>query len=209
MATSDVDVFSQALLLLRLPPVDSFDEEGADNGASVFASAMYEQIKNNLIDEYPWRCFMTKAKLTREVDTPLNEYDYQFLLPPDRRGGPIAVYTSGDVRADPVTDGWEIFGTKLFSRYDEIWIDYKASKTEAEIPAYFITLLVQELAWMAAVPLRSDIELADFWRRECRGERVEQGKGGTFRQATQADAMSTTPQQFVDFTLVEARGGSG
>lgn len=209
MASSDVDIFSKALLLLRLSAIDSFLAEGADKGKAAFGGEIYEQTKHALIDEYPWRAFMAKAALNRETAGPLNEYTYSFTLPPDIRGGPFAVFNSSSVNSVPVTDGWEVFGDRIYSNHTALWIDYKTDRAESEFPAYFVQLLVYELAWLAAIPLTGDIKKSEFYYAICRGTALEQGKGGYFRIATQADAMSTTPQQFLDFTLIEARAGLG
>ncbi len=208
MATSDVDVYSKALMLLALSPVDSFEETGADRGKSLFGEQHYEQIRDALIAEYPWRCFLTKAKLTRETAAPTSEYKYSFLLPPDIIGGPVAVYNDNSVGADPVTTHWETFQRTILADWEELWIDYKQAKSEDQWPAYFVQLMIYELAWNGAYPLKQDINLGDYWKRVARGTAAEQMKGGYYRTATQADAMQTTPKQFQDFSLIEARAGA-
>lgn len=203
MSTSPESICSAALHLLGVESIDSLEDE---DDVAATCNALYQTAKDAAISEYPWRFAIQKSQLTRLTDTPENEWKYAFQLPSDIEGGPHAVFNSGDEGAVPIKN-WELFGNKIFSNEESLWIDHRVSVVEAKFPPYFVQFMVFEMASLLAVPITEDEAKADFWRKVARGTPQEGGKGGYYQTATQADAMGNTGSQIDDYELIRARMG--
>jgi hypothetical protein len=63
---------------------------------------------------YPWSFSFKKVQLARTINTPVNEWKYEYQLPSDRIGPPRAAFNSDQAGARPFTS-WEIYGDKLLT----------------------------------------------------------------------------------------------
>lgn len=203
MPSSQEEVFNHALVLLKLSPIASFGGEGAK---AAWATEAFDQTIEALIVEYPWRMFLKKGQLVRQTSEPVTEWKYKYTLPTDRLGALYAVFNTNAIGANPMTN-FELFGDGLFTNEEQIYLDYWYKRPVGEWPAHFTQLAVYELAWKAAMPLTGQASLVTLWKEAARGTPAEQLKGGYYRTATQVDAMGNSPQQFHDFTLIDARHG--
>ena len=205
MATTDTSICSGALTLLGIETIDSLTEE-TENAET--CAQIYAVTRDALISEYPWRFAIEKAQLSRLVDAPENEWKFAFQLPSTIVGGPHAVFDSG-VQGAPIVKNWELFGDKLFSNYEALWVDFRVSANESKFPHYFTQLMVYEMAWKLADAVTEDMEKTKLWFKVARGDSEEGGKGGYYRTATQADAFGNTGSVIRDHTLIQARMGGG
>lgn len=207
MATSDIDICSQALDLIGITPISAFDTEG--NKGRVCGN-LYPGVRGKLLGEYPWRFLFQKKQLGQVTPTPTNEWSYAYQLPSDIEGAPIAVFNSSAVDAPRVKD-WQVYGRKIFTNYTTLYIDYRVRTSEPNWPSYFTQLMVYEMAWHLALPLTRDKEKMQIWNEVARGTSPEQGRGGFFRTATQLDAQGhpTEGLQAGDYSLIAARMGGG
>ena len=142
---SDIDIASNALVLLGHTPISSFTEPGA--GALVAAN-LYEGIVINALSEHYWRFATKKQKLNQLVEKPLNQYEFAYQVPTDM----IIAIT---VR--PFSD-YQIFGDLLFSNINDIDLDYVARVNETEMPPYFTKLLEYWCASDFAISVTNDNE---------------------------------------------------
>lgn len=203
MASGDTDlkVCSDALLLLGASPISSFNE-GTD-GANV-CDRIYPDLKRSTLQSYPWTFSFKKVQLARTINTPVNQYKYEYQLPSDRLGTIRRAYNSTAVGAGIFTD-WVIQGDKLLTNQETVVIDYQYLPTEAEMPSYFIQLLKYMMAWHLADPITDQIAKTQQWQITAVGSPSENGRGGYFRTAMVIDGQGNTSVAFEDFSLIEVR----
>ena len=86
-----------------------------------------------------------------------------------------------------------------------IIVDYISRPLEAMMPAYFVKLLVYQVAWHLAEPVTDQVTKAEFWREIALGTSSDNGRGGFFRQAANIDAQGSPPATFETFDLIDVR----
>lgn len=203
MASGDTDlkVCSDALLLLGAAPISSFNE-GTD-GANV-CDRIYPDLKKSTLQSFPWSFSFKKVQLARTINTPVNQYKYEYQLPSDRLGTVRRVFNSTAVGAGTYTD-WIIQGDKLLTNQETVVIDYQYLPTESEMPSYFIQLLKYMMAWHLADPITDQITKTQQWQITAIGSPSENGRGGYFRTAMVIDGQGNTTAAFEDFSLIAVR----
>ena len=203
MASGDTDlkVCSDALLLLGASPISSFNQ-GTD-GANV-CDRIYPDLKKSTLQSFPWSFSFKKVQLARTINTPVNQYKYEYQLPSDRLGTVRRVFNSTAVGSGTYTD-WIIQGDKLLTNQETVVIDYQYLPTEAEMPSYFIQLLKYMMAWHLADPITDQITKTQQWQTTAIGTPGENGRGGYFRTAMVIDGQGNTSAAFEDFSLIAVR----
>lgn len=203
MAAGDsaLSICSDALLLLGAAPISSFNE-GTDE-ANV-CDRLYADVRDTTLQIYPWSFSFKKAQLARTINTPVNEWRYEYQLPSDRIGPPRAAFTSGQVGARPFQE-WEIYGDKLLTNAESIYIDYQYSVGESNMPVWFVQLLKYQMAWHLAEPITDQVSKTDYWKTVALGTPGENNRGGFMRTAMNIDGQGNTPQAIEDYSLVAVR----
>ena len=148
-------------------------------------------------------------QLAQTSDTPVTEWTYVYALPADMIGTPKAVFTTSSAGANPQSN-FELYYVgqpRLLTNYTTVYVDYIADIDESRFPEYFIYMLRHALAADIAEPLTDQITKADFFRALAFGSPAENGRGGLFRQACQADAQGQRSQTIGNesFDLIEVR----
>jgi len=203
MATGDTDIqiCSDALLLLGANPISSFTE-GTDE--SNICDRLYPDIKIRTLTMYPWSFSFKKVQLARLITTPTNEYRYEYQLPSDIIGRPNAVYDTDDVGANPRRE-YRLMGSKLLTDYDSVYIDYQYNVPEYALPHYFVQLLKYQMAWHLAMPITDQTDKSDYWRTIAEGTPGENGRGGYMRQAMNIAGAGNPTNAIQDFSLINVR----
>lgn len=203
MAAGDtaIKVCSDALLLLGAKAISSFNE-GTDSAN--ICDRLYPDLKRSTIESHNWTFAYKKVQLARTVNTPVNEYKYEYQLPSDRLGLPRRVYDTTAIGAGIVFD-WTIQGDKLLTNNQTIVIDYKFLPSESDMPTYFIQLLKYMMAWHLADPITDQITKTQYWQQIAVGAPSENGRGGYMRTAMNIDGQGTMTSAFEDFSLVAVR----
>lgn len=203
MAAGDtaLTVCSDSLLLLGARPISSFNE-GTD--AANLCDRLYPGIKRSTLQGYHWGFSFKKIQLARTINTPVNEYQYEYVLPSDRLGSITRVYNSTSVGAGTVTD-WEIQGDKLIANYEQVVVNYQFLVDESAMPAYFIQLLKYMMAWHLAEPITDQVAKTQYWQSVAVGSPSENNRGGYFRTAAGIDGQGNPTQAFEDFSLIDVR----
>lgn len=203
MASGDtkLTICSDALISIGAAPISSFSESG---DAVTVADRLYDDVRDQLLMQYPWSWSIKKSILARLVSTPTTEWKYKYQLPGDILGVPHAVFLSSQAGARPVRE-WEIYGTELYCDYESVWIDYQYRVSESLFPEYFVRLLRAALAAEFAIPVTDSTGKADYWHRKAFGTPDENLRGGLMRVAMNIDG-GRPPQSFEDFPLVAVRG---
>jgi len=203
MASGDTDlkVCSDALLMLGAKSITSFNE-GTD--ASNICDRIYPDLKKATLQAYPWSFTFKKVALAQTINTPVNQYRYEYQLPSDRLGTIRRAYNSTAVGARTFAD-WTIQGDKLLTNEETVVIDYQFLPTEAEMPSYFVQLLKYMMAWHLADPITDQVTKTQYWQGVAVGAPAENNRGGFFRTAMVIDGQGNVTTSFEDFSLVAVR----
>lgn len=78
MATSEVQVCSNALLMLGAQPINDFDDEG---DRVTLVSNLWANARDAVLRSHPWNCAVKRVSLAPDVAIPPFEYAYQFAIP--------------------------------------------------------------------------------------------------------------------------------
>lgn len=147
---SNIDIASNALVRIGVPPISSFTEGGAAGQA---ASNLYEPTINALLTEHRWRFSAAKRQLAQLTAVPLNEWQYAYQLPSDL----LLMF-----RVLPQGD-YEIYEDKIYSNSNTLEIDYIFRANEALFPAYFQLACEYKLASEFALIVTSNRSLAETY----------------------------------------------
>ena len=204
---TDVSIVNKGLLLLGAEAISSF-ADGTPAGTA--ASTIYTEVKFTTLGMYPWSFTIAKTQLTRDSNTPQNEWTYQYLLPNDMLlGVPRAVRTSSAAGA-ALFKNWEIAqsaagGAVLMTDATEVHIDYQKAVSEGNMPTYFVQLMAYQMAWHLAEVITDQTQKSEYWRSVALGTAAEGLRGGYFRQAANIDAGGQTPSVVGDYLLTDVR----
>ena len=203
---SKLTICNDALLMLGASEMTSFNE-GTDSAK--ICDRLYDDLKKYILSIYPWSFAKVKVQLARTTDTPVTEWKYVYALPADIIGTPKAVFTTATAGGKPETE-FELYYVdqpRLLTDHETVYVDYVADIDESRFPEYFIYMLRHALAADIAEPLTDQITKADFFRALAFGSPAENGRGGLFRQACQADAQGQRAQTIGNesFDLIEVR----
>lgn len=199
---SDIDICSNALLLLGARPIQSFDD-GTD--ASTLCANLYPSTKESILSRHDWRFTITKRQLALSSTAPVSFWDYQFQLPSDRLTDGVIKMFDSDAASAPVYKNFEILGDKLMTDVDEAWIDYQTTSVESAWPPYFVELMEYAMAARLAYPITDQANLAQQMKETAFGTAAEVMNGGLFALAKSRNSRENPPQRLEDFTLVNAR----
>lgn len=145
---SDIDIVSQALVLLGEAPISSLTE----GTAGQVATSLLETTRNQMLQANRWRFAAGKATLSRLTATPKNEWTYAFQLPSDL----LLLY-----RVYPFTS-YEVYEDKLYSDQATIEVDYLFDPGPGDYPSYFVEALVARLAAKMAIPITNNASLLEI-----------------------------------------------
>lgn len=203
MAAGDtaLTVCSDALLLLGARPISSFNE-GTDEAN--LCDRLYPSVKKSTLQAYPWSFSFKKVQLARTINTPVNEYKYEYQLPSDRLGTIRRAFTSTSVGAGTF-NAWTVQGDKLLTNEETIVVDYQFLPEESAMPAYFVQLLNYMMAWHLADPVTDQISKTQYWQQIAVGSPGENNRGGYFRTAMVIDGQGNVTQAFEDYSLINVR----
>lgn len=203
MAAGDtkLSICSDAMIMLGASPLSSFSE-GTD--AAQAADRLYDDIRDTMIAQYPWAWSTKKVALARLAAAPTNEWKYAYAIAGDILGVPRALFGSSFVGARPL-NGWEVYGTSIFTNYESVWIDYQYQVEESKMPPYFVRALKAALASAFSIPVADSSSKGDYFHALAFGPPSDNMRGGLMRVAMNIDG-GLPPQAIEDFTLIAVRG---
>ena len=145
-----IEIISNAMILIGANPISDLSE-GTEG---LVASSLYENSYRGLLASHSWRFATKKAQLARLTAAPLNEFKYQYQLPSDL----VVVFK--------VQDGtdYEIYGDKLYSDQQEVYIDYRYRVPETLLPDYYALTLQFLLAAQFAIPITDNSQRAQVYQ---------------------------------------------
>ena len=204
MATGDTDISicSDALILLGAEPITSFTD-GSD--AAQACSRLYPDLRDSIISSYVWSWSLKKTQIARLSTPPINEWQYAYQLPGDMLSGVLAVFETAGTAERSRRYGWEIYGDRLLTGMQTVYIDYQQSVSETKMPVYFIRLLRTAMAAELAIVITDQAAKSDYLRGQAFGNPGENGRGGLMREAMNIDARGQSTQIVEDYSLIEVR----
>lgn len=203
MATTDVSLCSRALVLLGAQTIGALTDE--TDRARVCANA-YPGLRAALLSRHAWRFLMTKKQLTRDTEAPIGEWKYSYVVPGEAlTGAPHAVFFDANGRVGQA--GHEVFGRRVYSNSEALFIDFTEQKSEAEWPPYFQQLVVYALMAEIAFAITDQQNTADFWHVKAFGLPSEAGQGGAFGEAVTIDSQGNVTPAVQSNDFINARAG--
>lgn len=183
MATSKINLISNALILLGDAPITSLNDPGA--GAKAGAN-LYESTYFSMLSSHRWNFAIKKSLLSQLSEAPLNEYKYQYQLPTDF----ITIITTYPVST------YRIIGDKLYSDSNRVEIDYIYKITEDKFPPYFIKAFEYYLARDLCIAVTEDMNKYELMQRAYEIES---------RKARYADSQSAPQVPIQDDPYIRVR----
>lgn len=203
MARTDVSICSRALLNLGANPINSFD---TPTDVAKHLKVVYPEIRATVIGSYRWECMKNVKQLTRASGTPPG-YQFQYILPPEMQGAPIAAYP--DNYGGRGINDFEVRGRRLVTNRAEIWLEYTEIKPEADWPAWFAELVSGAVASEIAFMVTDQQSVQDYWTTKTFGTPSENGLGGLMGKAMSLDAQgSGNNPGLADTAFIDARFGA-
>lgn len=200
MGTTSIELTSQALSLIRANVISSFTD---DSDEAQIADLYYTSFIQDALSRYPWSFATKKKKLNQDSAAPLNEYTYSHIIPAEALVIK-QVFDSGQVGAKAVKD-YDMQQKRIYSDYNEIWVEYTAYVDESNFPAYFTNYAMYALAAHLAIPVTDDETLHDRFHTIAYGTPAEGERGGKFKVAAGIDARQRPPEEIHDNVLIAAR----
>ena len=203
MASSDVNIASQALGLLRANTIASFDD--GTNEADI-AKLYYADFAQDILTRYQWN-FALKKRLFNQTTAPVNEWRYAHIVPAEVLRI-WALYPSNAVGAKPLNQ-FSINAPngqrQIHSNNSTIYGEYTVYTDEANWPGYFTHFAIHAFAALIALPVTDDPALADAMHTLAWGTPSDGEKGGKFAVATAIDAQQQPPEEIFNSPFIEAR----
>lgn len=188
MPMSAVELCAAALVKIGARPFASFEDDTAE---AACARRLYPIARDLLLGMHPWSFTLAQAKLSPQATEPVADFAYAYALPEDHLRT-VSVGTAGRSRGT----AYRSQGGRILCDAQEIVLNYQRRVPEADLPAFFLPLLVTRLAAEFCIPLTEGSSRAMDLYRLAETE---------LRSARLIDSQQTTPQAFDDFTLIEAR----
>jgi len=189
MATSEVQICSNALLLLGAQTINSFSD--SSDRATLVAN-LWPNTLDAVLRAHPWNCAVKRVQLAPDAAAPAFEWAYQFSLP----GDCLRVLTIGEEGENPE---YAIEGRKIL--FDESALKLRYVYRNADIPSWDALLVQAAEAYIAmtcAYPITKSASMfdamANLWKLK-------------LREARSVDGMENPPDTLGDFPLLNARRG--
>ena len=187
---SDIDIASNALILIGDNPISSFTEPGA--GATAAAN-LYPDTYKQLLSEHPWTFALKEQKLNQLSQAPdaLTNWKYAYQNPTD-----LIRYWSIMPHSN-----YAMVGSLTYSNQTELLARYVYKVAESQLPPHFQKALEYKLASDFALLVTEDTAKSQLFEQKYRT---------AISQARSIDSQSHPQQAIVDqpFTDVRHSGNS-
>jgi len=143
MANTAIDLCSKALLLIGANAIQSFEDGSRESSV---CSSIYDTVRDTLLSNRLWTFSLEQLDLARLNETPLRDWKYVYALPKEV------------IRIRKVSNSkdFDLMNGKLYSNNPQVSIDCQKAVDVSEMPPYFQTALISELAAKLAMSLLGD-----------------------------------------------------
>lgn len=187
MATSEVEICRNALLLLGDAEISSFDDEG--DRVTLIAN-LWPNARDTVLRSHPWNCAIKRVALAPEATPPDFDYAYSFLLPGDWLRT-LSVGLKGDAPAYEHENGRILMDDAVcYFRY------VFRNENIATYDAMLVAALEAYMAMLAAYPITKSAAVQ---------ERMASLYEGQLKRARSIDGQEQPPEDFGDFPLLAVR----
>lgn len=187
MATSAVQICSNALLLLGDRPISSFDE---DSDRALIAANLWDNARQAILRSHPWNCAIKRVALAPETDAPAYDWAYQFALP----GDCLRVLFVGQAEAP---DDYKLESRRILADVNPLYLEYLFdNKDVASWDAMLVETMQRYMAFLMAYPITK----SNTTRESCFEEYKLLAK-----QCRAVDGQENPNEQAGDFPLLSAR----
>ena len=150
------EVSSVALILIGADTISSFTESTTE---AKVANQLYSNTLDSYLAAHPWTFASQMVILGREVDVPLEKWDYSYQMP-----SPTEVIRTRSVTMADYNEKYERLGDKIFTDQNNYTDDLILHYTERPAinlwPGYFLEALTYKLAMKFATSIARDPDLA-------------------------------------------------
>ena len=186
---TDIDIASNALLLVGDNSISSFDDPGA--GATV-AKALYPETYRMVLSEHPWTFALKEQELNKLSQSPDAETGYKnaFQVP----GELIRIW------AVFPHSNYTVVGNLIYSNENSLWARYVYKVVETALPPHVVKALEYKLAADFAIPVTEDAKKAALYEEKYDKQVV---------RAKSIDSQNKPPVAIIDSPFTDSRfGGS-
>lgn len=182
---SDIDIASNALILIGDNPISSFTEPGAGPEA---AANLYPDTYKQLLSEHPWTFALKEQKLNQLSQTPdpLTNWQFAYQNPTD-----LIRYWS----IMPFSN-YAMVGNLVYSNQNELLARYVFRVAESLLPPHFQKALEYKLAADFALLVTEDNSKSQIFEKKYRT---------AIGQARTIDSQSHPQQPIIDQPFTDAR----
>ena len=182
---TDIDIASNALLLIGDNPISSFTDPGA---GSTVAANIYTTTFESVLSTHPWSFALKEqklSKLSQEPDDSTN-FNSAFQLPTDM------------IRLWAVLphSNYILIGSLLYSNENELLARYVFQPDEVVLPAHFVKALEYKLASEFAISITEDNNMAELYEKKFRLKVAE---------ARSVDSQSRPQESIIDSPFIDVR----
>lgn len=187
-ATSEVQICSNALMLLGADPIASFTD--GTTGATL-SSNLWPIVRDKVLRSHPWNCATKRIALAPEATAPAFDYAYSFLLPDDWLRT-LAVGKTDDNTYFKMENGRILMdGTVCYLTY--VFRQEDVTKYDA--------LLTEALQWSMAAemayPLTRAVETQQAMLKQ---------EEWVMKRARAVNGTEDTGDDYTDYPLISSRG---
>ena len=174
-ASSEVNICSNALLLIGSRPIASFSDDG---DPALLCSNLWTSVRDAVLRSHPWNCAMKRLSLSPDVTAPAFDWSYRFQLP----GDCLRVWTIGRDTDNP---NWEVENGFILMDDALCYIRYVQQLSDVTKYDSMLTLaMISGMAAALAYPItksqtqqKAMIELHDFHLKHARTADGQEGTG--------------------------------
>lgn len=202
--TTNVEIASQALLLLRANTISSFAD---DTNEAEIVNTMYTQHVKSLLSLHRWSFATKKRQLNQDTEAPINEFKYAHIVPSEA----LLIWSltnTTDIGAPHIKE-FRLYGTdssrRIFSNQASLYADYTRYVDEATWPAYFVEFVVYSFASHIALPVTGNSSLSNTYSEKAYGSLSANRKGGLYGVAVSIDSRQQPGIRIESSPLIEAR----
>lgn len=191
---SEVQICNKALQLIKHSKQISALTEGTKEANA--CEAIYEDLRDLLLERHTWNFATKRAQLARETDTPAFEWDYQYALPSDFIRA-TSVHQNSDAR-DRLP--YKLEGGKVLTDATECYMRYvyRVSDPNQMTPSFR-----EALSFLIASYLATSIGQSRSLSRELQNEFATEH----LPTAKSVDALQDDPDQLPESSWVSVRHG--
>ena len=187
MASSAVQICSNALLLLGDKPINSFDEA---TDRALICSNLWDNARQAVLRAHPWNCAKMRVALAPESETPAFDWAYQFIMP----GECLRVLFVGQAG---VPEDYTIEGRRILADVNPLYLSYIFDNEDvASWDALLVEAMQRYMAFSMAYPITKSASLRDSMYQEY---------GNLLRSAKSVDGQEEPPETAGDSPLIDVR----